>query len=419
MSHFLKICAASVLLAASSFAVQAAGAPRKPPPAATRKSPSAIRDRTTARASASGECRRCRRSKASLRGAAASAGPQTHVSGATGVHPDRRVHELLRRHQAAGRAPGRCCIEGSAGATRPPPTPPSPPSTRCPRSRPHARTSISPAPLRAGPRRRCQPGLSRSPAATPAPNGFNDPTPVAPVGGNPGTTLGEQRLNVYRYVAGIWEQNLQQPGHHLHRQRGLGSPDLHVHARRCWAAPRPEYLARRARSSVPGTWYPQAPRQQAGRREPVGRQLRRRRHQATATSTSRRQFQHEPGQHRLPGRQPLLPGAGRQDSRRPGELRRHRLLHETGPRPGLQRAECADLRGLRILADGSAYGDQPALPSIWKDFMYDSTVGKTWLNMTIRPAQGLGDQPVATWAGRAPRWPPPPRRRSARTPSSC
>ena len=29
----------------------------------------------------------------------------------------------------------------------------------------------------------------------PAGVGFNDPTIVAPVGGNPGTTLGEQRLN--------------------------------------------------------------------------------------------------------------------------------------------------------------------------------------------------------------------------------
>jgi cysteine-rich repeat protein len=34
--------------------------------------------------------------------------------------------------------------------------------------------------------------------------GFNDPTPVAPVGGNPGTTLGAQRLNVFQYAAGIW-----------------------------------------------------------------------------------------------------------------------------------------------------------------------------------------------------------------------
>ncbi len=34
--------------------------------------------------------------------------------------------------------------------------------------------------------------------------GFNDPTPVAPVGGNPGTTLGDQRLNVFNHAASIW-----------------------------------------------------------------------------------------------------------------------------------------------------------------------------------------------------------------------
>jgi hypothetical protein len=34
--------------------------------------------------------------------------------------------------------------------------------------------------------------------------GFNDPSPRAPVGGNPGTTLGDQRLNVFNYAAGIW-----------------------------------------------------------------------------------------------------------------------------------------------------------------------------------------------------------------------
>ena len=34
--------------------------------------------------------------------------------------------------------------------------------------------------------------------------GFNDPTPVAPVGGNPGTTLGEQRLLAFQHAAGIW-----------------------------------------------------------------------------------------------------------------------------------------------------------------------------------------------------------------------
>ncbi len=34
--------------------------------------------------------------------------------------------------------------------------------------------------------------------------GFNDPTPAAPVGGNPGVTIGQQRLNVFQHAAGIW-----------------------------------------------------------------------------------------------------------------------------------------------------------------------------------------------------------------------
>jgi hypothetical protein len=38
--------------------------------------------------------------------------------------------------------------------------------------------------------------------------GFNDPTPVAPVGGNPGTTLGQQRLNVFHAAGTIWGQIL-------------------------------------------------------------------------------------------------------------------------------------------------------------------------------------------------------------------
>src|SRR6267378_4274756 len=34
--------------------------------------------------------------------------------------------------------------------------------------------------------------------------GFNDPTAAAPVGGNPGTTVGAQRLYVFQYAANIW-----------------------------------------------------------------------------------------------------------------------------------------------------------------------------------------------------------------------
>ena len=38
--------------------------------------------------------------------------------------------------------------------------------------------------------------------------GLNDPTPVVPVGGNPGTTLGAQRLFVLQYAADVWESIL-------------------------------------------------------------------------------------------------------------------------------------------------------------------------------------------------------------------
>src|SRR6266849_1962820 len=42
----------------------------------------------------------------------------------------------------------------------------------------------------------------------PAGVGFNDTTPVAPVGGNPGTTLGQQRLNAFQTAANIWGATL-------------------------------------------------------------------------------------------------------------------------------------------------------------------------------------------------------------------
>jgi hypothetical protein len=38
--------------------------------------------------------------------------------------------------------------------------------------------------------------------------GFNDPTPAAPVGGNPGTTKGQQRLIAFQYAANIWGSTL-------------------------------------------------------------------------------------------------------------------------------------------------------------------------------------------------------------------
>ena len=38
--------------------------------------------------------------------------------------------------------------------------------------------------------------------------GYNDPTPATPVGGNPGTTIGAQRLNAFTFAANIWGATL-------------------------------------------------------------------------------------------------------------------------------------------------------------------------------------------------------------------
>jgi hypothetical protein len=41
--------------------------------------------------------------------------------------------------------------------------------------------------------------------------GFNDPAPRAPIGGNPGTTLGQQRLNAFQHAAEIWGSTITSP----------------------------------------------------------------------------------------------------------------------------------------------------------------------------------------------------------------
>jgi hypothetical protein len=45
-----------------------------------------------------------------------------------------------------------------------------------------------------------------------APNtGLNDPTPASPIGGNPGTTVGEQRRIAYQFAADLWGAVLESP----------------------------------------------------------------------------------------------------------------------------------------------------------------------------------------------------------------
>jgi hypothetical protein len=80
--------------------------------------------------------------------------------------------------------------------------------------------------------------------------GYNDPTPVSPVGGNPGTTLGEQRLNAVRYAAEIWGGLLD------------SNVDIRIEIRSVAGCPAGGFsaiggMARDfAGAPLPNTWYP-------------------------------------------------------------------------------------------------------------------------------------------------------------------
>ncbi|HUC19964.1 MAG TPA: PA domain-containing protein, partial [Candidatus Polarisedimenticolaceae bacterium] len=84
--------------------------------------------------------------------------------------------------------------------------------------------------------------------------GFNDPTAAAPIGGNPGTTVGQQRLNAFQYAANIWGATL------------TSGPTVTIHA--SWAslsctsssgvlgsAGNSGSIWRDFTGAVPGTWY--------------------------------------------------------------------------------------------------------------------------------------------------------------------
>lgn len=47
--------------------------------------------------------------------------------------------------------------------------------------------------------------------ANAAGEGFNDPTPVAPVGGNVGVTKGQQALNAFNFAAAQWGKTIDSP----------------------------------------------------------------------------------------------------------------------------------------------------------------------------------------------------------------
>lgn len=231
---------------------------------------------------------------------------------------------------------------------------------------------------------------SRDPAGV----GFNDPTPVAPVGGNPGTTLGEQRMYVYRYVADVWEKALDS---NVTITVNAGWEALTCTATSATLGSASAWnLWHDFPGSQPGTWYPQAlANKLAGTNLSAGQP-----DDGTGYGNVdiRTQFNVNLGNSGCLTGSPFYLGTDGNFGN--GVNFVETLLHELGHGLGFSVLSVQTSSGFRINAAGTAYVSNGGLPSIWEQFMFDNTAGKTWLNMTSAERKASAINPLGlAWIG--------------------
>ncbi|MBO9687885.1 PA domain-containing protein [Roseateles chitosanitabidus] len=211
--------------------------------------------------------------------------------------------------------------------------------------------------------------------------GFNDPTPVDPVGGNPGRTLGEQRMYVYRYVADIWEKSLDTP---ITITVNAGWEALTCQANSAvLGSASPWNYWHDFPNAIPGTWYPQAlANKLAGVNLTDGIP-----DDGTGYGNVdiRTQFNINLGNTGCLTGSPFYLGLDGNAGN--GVNFVETLLHELGHGLGftvlsVYIGSTSGAVGFRLNADGSAYVRDGGLPSVWEQYMFDNTAGKSWLNMS-------------------------------------
>jgi hypothetical protein len=209
--------------------------------------------------------------------------------------------------------------------------------------------------------------------------GFNDPTPAAPVGGNAGTTLGQQRLIAFQAAADIWGATLTssqtikirasfEPLTCTATSAVLGSAGAY----NIWS----DF----PNAAKAGAWYPQA----------LANKL-------AGTDLSEGDPQGQDIQARFNSRLGLfsncLPGSpfylGLDNNHGTAIDLVTVLLHEFGHGLGFQTFTSG--------ATGDVFFGQP---SIWDYYLMDDTTGKLWINMTSaeRAASALKPRQLS-WTG--------------------
>jgi len=231
---------------------------------------------------------------------------------------------------------------------------------------------------------------SRDPAGV----GFNDPTPVAPVGGNTGTTLGEQRFIVYQYVAHIWEAAIQSP---VTITVSAGWEALTCTSTTAVLGSAGAWnIWRDFAGGVPGTWYPQAlSNKLAGVNLSAGQPDD---GSGFGNVDIKSQFNVNLGQPGCLDNTPFYLGLDGNAGAQVNFV--ETLLHEIGHGLGFSVLTVNTANGFRLNAAGTAFVATGGLPSIWEGFMFDNTAGKTWLAMTSaeRAASAINPLKLA-WIG--------------------
>lgn len=192
--------------------------------------------------------------------------------------------------------------------------------------------------------------------------GFNDPTPAAPVGGNPGTTIGAQRQIAFQFAANRWGQTLTST--QVIRVLALITPLPCNAASAVLGAATPYWFFANEPGLKRDTWYP----------GPLAEKITGVDIAAVFPTDNFEIFAIFNSQLGQPG---CLTGGGFYyglDTNTPAGLTNFVavLLHELGHGLGFLAGPTDEATGARAAN----------IPSVWEQFIRDTTTDRTWLNMT-------------------------------------
>lgn len=218
--------------------------------------------------------------------------------------------------------------------------------------------------------------------------GFNDPTPVLPIGGNPGTTLGAQRWNVYSKVAAIWAEQLDSTVP-ITVNAGWEALTCTASSATLGSASASGYWRNFTGAPQRNVWYPRALANKLGKVNLVEKNG----SDPTlpANMDIKTQFNVNLGKSDCLPSKPFYLGLDNNAPTGSTNLMSV-LLHELGHGLGFS-AGTSPQTGKRITSSGVGY------PAVWEQFMLDNTTGKTWLDMTDAERAASSVSTNLAWTG--------------------